>query len=104
MTRPSRRRRVCWVSSRKRPASGEEIRATFRRIAESSPRVAYREHGASFEGRALFHAIVSSETVITRLEQAEGAKEDGSEGERRRSPGRGPHARRSRDRRRGPRR
>ena len=82
MTRPSRRRRVCWVSSRDKDPPRARRSARPFGASLSLPPGSPTGNTSSFEGRALFHAIVSSETVITRLEQAEGAKEDGSEGER----------------------
>ena len=45
-----------------------EVVDYFRTVAEASPRVTLEEHGRTYEGRALVHAIVTSESNHGRLD------------------------------------
>ncbi len=51
-----------------RPATHAEIERCFREIDAASPRAAMFGHGETFEGRSLFHLVISSEANIARLE------------------------------------
>ena len=46
-----------------------EVVDYFRRVAASSPRVVVEEHGRTYEGRPLIHAIVTSPANHARLEE-----------------------------------
>ena len=52
-------------------ASPEEIGAAFRAWGATSPRLIVEEHGRTYEGRVLLHAVVGSERNIARLDELE---------------------------------
>lgn len=55
-----------------RPARYAQIDACFKAWAKASGRARLFEHGATYEGRALFHLVISSEANIQRLDQIKG--------------------------------
>lgn len=51
-----------------RPARHSQIEACFKAWAETSRRAKLFEHGRTYEGRALFHMVITSEANIQRLD------------------------------------